>query len=83
VESTVAFLVGGMPAGGLAARLRKIKSITAGHSWNISLVAPLQWIFQRSNRLDIPRGTGCDKENGDRKLPQPRRRPNRSSGFSA
>jgi hypothetical protein len=45
--------------------------------------APLQWIFQRSNRGDIPRGTGGDKEKCDRKLPQPRRRQNRRSGFPA
>jgi hypothetical protein len=36
----------------------------------------------RSNRGDIPRGTGGDKEKGDRR-PQPRHRPNRSSGFPA
>jgi hypothetical protein len=30
-----------------------------------------------SVRGDIPRGTGGDKEKGDRKLPQPRRRTNK------
>jgi hypothetical protein len=79
VESTVTFLVGDRPIWRTCGQVAidKIDYSRSLTEYFVSNTA-LQWLFQRSNR-----GTGGDKGKSHRKLLQPRRRPNRSSGFPA